>query len=272
MKDKILFELSGVSYSYLNKYAALKSVDLHIMTGEHIALLGANGSGKSTLLLMLAGLVFPDEGRIKFLGDTLSEKKFSDCNFYKLFRARVGIIFQNPDIQLFNSNVRDEIMFGLLQLGLSNDEMEERFEESASLMAIKHLMNRHPQYLSIGEKKRVAITSVLAMRPDIILLDEPTAGLDPRTTHHLIGTIGTLNKNGKTVITATQDIHIVREIADRAVVLSEEKRIVKDDSISEVLKDGELLEKHNLIHSHIHVHKGKPHVHPHEHPDHHHSR
>jgi cobalt/nickel transport system ATP-binding protein len=271
MADRSLYELRGVSYSYLNKYAALKDVNLMVNKGERIALLGANGSGKSTLLQLLAGLAFPGSGTVSFDGAVLSEDGLSDLVFQKMFRSRVGIVFQNPDIQLFNSTVKDEIVFGLIQLGLPEDDMKTRLEESLSLMAIEHLKERHPQYLSIGEKKRVAIASVLAMEPDIFLMDEPTAGLDPRTTRHLIETIVKLSEKGKTIITATQDIHIVGEIADRAVVLSEEKMIVRDGDICDVLKDSDLLEKHNLIHSHVHTHEGKTHVHTHEHPDHHHT-
>ncbi len=270
MVNELIFDVKGASYSYLDKYPALKNIDIQIRRGERIALLGANGSGKSTLLLMLAGLIFSDTGSVKFTDNVLNEEKVSDKNFRPLFRRSVGIVFQNPDIQLFNSNVKDEILFGLLQLGLSDDEINLRLEKSLSLMEIVHLIDRHPQYLSIGEKKRVLIASVLAMEPDIILLDEPTTGLDPRTMRHLMDTIGVLGVEGKTIITATQDIHIVPEIADRAVILSEDKSIVKDGGVSEILKDMELLERHNLIHSHIHTHEGKPHVHPHEHPDHHH--
>jgi cobalt/nickel transport system ATP-binding protein len=270
MADKLLYELKEASYSYLGRYSALKDINIRIQKGERIALLGANGSGKSTLLLMLAGLIFPGSGSAEFSGQPLSEEKFSDGAFQKIFRNSVGIIFQNPDIQLFNSSVEDEIMFGLLQLCLSENEITRRLKESTSLMAVEHLRDRHPQYLSIGEKKRVAIASVLAMEPDIILLDEPTAGLDPRTTRHFIDTIAVLGKKGKTIITATQDIHIIPEIADRAIVLSEDKRLVKDGDICEVLKDRQFLEKHNLIHSHLHTHEGKPHTHSHEHPDHHH--
>lgn len=271
MADKLLYELKGVSYSYLDKYAALRDVNLRINAGERVALLGANGSGKSTLLQLLAGLAFPGSGTVNFDGGILREEGLLDPVFQKMFRSRVGIVFQNPDIQLFNSTVKDEIAFGLLQLDLPADEMSARLADSMSLMAIEHLKERHPQYLSIGEKKRVAIASVLAMEPEIFLMDEPTAGLDPRTTRHLIETIVKLSEKGKTIITATQDIHIVGEIADRAVVLSEGKMIVRDGDICGVLKDSDLLEKHNLIHSHIHTHEGKIHVHTHEHPDHHHT-
>jgi len=270
MGNELIFEIKNASYSYLDKYSALKNIDIQIKKGERIALLGANGSGKSTLLLMLAGLIFSNSGNVKFLENVLTEEKVSDEKFRSLFRRSVGIVFQNPDIQLFNSNVKDEILFGLLQLGLPEDEINKRLEKSLSLMAIEHLIDRHPQYLSIGEKKRVSIASVLAMEPDIILLDEPTAGLDPRTTRHLIDAINKLSEKGKTMITATQDIHIVPEIADRAIVLSEEKSVVRDGHVRETLQDKDFLEKHNLIHSHVHTHEDKTHIHPHEHPDHHH--
>ncbi len=271
MKNELIFDIKNASYTYLDKYPALKNVNVQIKRSERIALLGANGSGKSTLLLLLAGLIFSKTGSVKFLDNILTEEKVSDEKFRSLFRSSVGIVFQNPDIQLFNSNVKDEILFGLLQLSLPEDEIGKRLENSLSIMAIGHLTDRHPQYLSTGEKKRVSIASVLAMEPDIILLDEPTAGLDPRTMRHFMDIVNVLSAEGTTIVTATQDIHIVPEIADRAIVLSEDKSIVKDDIVSEVLKDRELLERHNLIHSHIHMHQGRPHVHPHEHPDHHYS-
>lgn len=262
MAGELLYELRGVSYMYLDRFNALNGIDIDINKGERISLLGANGSGKSTLLLMLAGLITPNFGSIKFLGKDLCGGKF--------FRSKVGIVFQNPDIQLFNSNVADEILFGLSQLDLCGKEVDKRLEESMLAMGIEHLKDRHPQYLSIGEKKKVAIASVLAMEPDVFLLDEPTAGLDPRTTRHFIDTISMLSAKGNTIITATQDIHIVPEIADRVIVLSEEKRVVRDDDMHHILQDKELLTRNNLIHSHVHTHDGTAHLHPHEHPDHHH--
>ena len=271
MTNEILYELNNVSYSYLGRFPALCGIGLTIMTGERAVLLGANGSGKSTLLAVLAGLFFPREGNVKFLGRNLVENSFADKDFQKFFRSRVGIVFQDSDIQLFNSNVEDEILFGLTQLGLSEEEMKRRLEKHLDLMKIGHLRERHPQYLSIGEKKRVAIASVLAMEPDVILLDEPTSGLDPRTTRHLIDAIAGFSEEGRTIITSTQDIHIVPEIADRIVILSEDKRIVRDGRAPEVLLDRKFLEEQNLVHAHAHKHAGAVHVHPHEHPDHHHN-
>lgn len=271
MGNEIVYELRNISFAYSGRFPALERVDLAIGRGEKTALLGANGSGKSTLLLILAGLVFPSEGSIKFMNQDMGEGSFAAAPFRKFFRSRTGIVFQNSDTQLFNSSVADEVMFGLVQLKLSRKEIEERISGYMALMAIERLKDRHPQDLSIGEKKRVAIASVLAMEPEVILMDEPTAGLDPRTARHLIDAIQMFSEKGATIITATQDIHIVSEIADRVVVLGEDKRKVRDGRAEEILKDTAFLEEHNLIHMHAHKHEDTTHVHPHEHPDHHHS-
>jgi cobalt/nickel transport system ATP-binding protein len=217
---------------------------------------------------MLAGLIFPKTGYVKFYGRLLREDQLNDAPFQRFFRSRVGIVFQNSDIQLFNSSVEDEILFGLTQLELSKDEIARRFKEYMSLMGIEGLKDRHPQYLSIGEKKRVAIASVLVMEPEVLILDEPTAGLDTRTTRHLIEAVSAFGKRGCTIITATQDIHIVPEIAERVVVLGEDKKIVKDASSEEVLRDAQFLKDQNLIHRHVHIHKDVIHTHMHQHPTH----
>lgn len=269
MAGDALYEIRDLDYSYLGRFSALNKINLKVLKGERLALLGANGSGKSTLLLILAGLIFSDKGNVKFTGRDLSEDSFTDPSFQVFFRSRVGIVFQNSDIQLFNSNVEEEMRFGLTQLDLSEEEIGRRYKLYSGMMAIDHLKERHPQNLSIGEKKRVAIASVLAMEPEVILLDEPSAGLDPRTCRHLIDAISSFSEKGCTVITATQDIHLVPEIADRVIVLGEDKAIARDGRAEEVLKDTDFLTSHNLVHMHAHKHKGLTHVHPHEHPDHH---
>jgi cobalt/nickel transport system ATP-binding protein len=271
MNNNILFEIKDVTYSYSARFKALNAVTLRINAGERLALLGANGSGKSTLLMVLAGLLFPDAGLVRFSGNELTEERLAAPEAQKSFRSRVGIVFQNSDVQLFNSNVRDELLFGLLQLGLPGRDIEPGLENYISLMDIGHLLDRHPQNLSVGEKKRVAIAAVLAMEPQVLLLDEPTAGLDPRTSRHLIDAISVFSEEHRTVITATQDIHIVPEIADRIIVMGEDKRIVRDGPAEEILKDTAFLEAHNLIHAHAHRHKDTVHVHPHEHPSHDHT-
>ena len=271
MKNDAAFDIKDLSYSYLGRFNALHKINLEIAAKERIALLGANGSGKSTLLLVLAGLVFPSEGSVKFFGEELREESFVTPAFQKNFRSRVGIVFQNSDIQLFNSNVTDELLFGLLQLGLRKDEIDRRVTRYTDLMEIGLLRDRNPQYLSAGEKKRVAIASVLAMEPEIMLLDEPTAGLDPKTTRHLIDAISVFGREGRTIVTTTQDIHMVPEIADRVIVLGEDKGIVRDGPAEEILNDTEFLVLHNLVHTHAHKHKDTTQVHPHEHPSHDHS-
>lgn len=270
MENRIIYELDRISYSYLGRFEALCNVDLRIDMSERIALLGANGSGKSTLLSVLAGLVYPQSGQVKFCGKELKEESFADHPFRKDFRSRVGIVFQNSDIQLFNSTVEDELLFGLSQLRLDKDIIDARIKRYGALMGIEGLMSRHPQNLSIGEKKRVAIASVLVMEPQIILLDEPTSGLDPRTVRHLIDGIYSFGEKGCTIVTATQDIHIVSEIANRVVVLGEDKRAARDSSAEEVMGDSAFLEKHNLIHAHAHKHKETTHTHIHEHLTHNH--
>jgi len=270
MAGEKIYELRDVAYSYLGRFKALDGVSLDINKGERIALLGANGSGKSTLLLILAGLAFPGEGSIRFFGESLEEKSFNNIRFQRNFRTKVGIVFQNSDIQLFNSSVEDEMLFGLTQLDLPKKEMDRRIEKYTALLNIVHLKDRHPQHLSMGEKKKVAIAATLVMEPEIILLDEPSAGLDPRTSRALIDMILELGMKGYTIITSTQDIHIVQEISDRAIVLSEDKKIVMDGNVSSVLDDRLFLEKHNLVHIHVHEHGGRAHVHPHEHPSHEH--
>ncbi len=271
MENNRVYELNNISYSYSSRFVALKEIDLNINTGDEIALIGANGSGKSTLLLILAGLFFPDSGELKFFGEDLREESFDAPSFQKNFRSRVGIVFQNSDVQLFNSSVDDELIFGLTQLGLPQAQIDRRLKEYVGLMDIGHLLQRHPQALSIGEKKRVAIAAVLAMEPEIILLDEPTSGLDPRTSRHLIDAIRKFSEKGCTIITATQDIHIVPEIADRLVVMGEDKRKVRDGNAEEILRDLAFLEAHNLIHSHLHKHEAIAHIHPHGHPSHDHT-
>lgn len=268
MAGETIYELKDVSYAYLGRFKALDGISLSIKKGERAALLGANGSGKSTLLFILAGLAFPGEGTVKYFGEPLEEARFGDRRFQRDFRTKVGVVFQNSDVQLFNSTVEDEMLFGLIQLDLPKSDLDDRLKRYMALLKIERLSDRHPQQLSMGEKKRVAIASTLAMEPEIILLDEPSAGLDPRTSRTLVDTILELGRKGYTIITSTQDMHIVQEIADRAIVLSEDKKIVIDGDVRSVLNDRSFLERHNLIHIHAHEHGMSSHVHPHEHPSH----
>jgi len=267
--DNAIFELKDVYFSYLGKFPALCGIDIDIRQGEKITVIGANGSGKSTLLHMLDGLIFPDKGTIKAFGSELRESLFNDEGFSSSFRKKVGLVFQNPDVQLFCPTVKEDIAFGPLQLGVEKKEIGKRLERLMSLLDIKDLLNRSPHQLSIGEKRKVAIVSTLMVDPEVLILDEPTAGLDPLTTRHIIDLLIEENLSGKTMITSTHDLHIAEEISDIVYVFNYNKTIVQSGRPEVILKDTELLKASNLVHIHGHKHKDKVHVHPHLHIEHH---
>ena len=263
-----LFELASASYRY-PEVTALEDVTLTISANERIALLGANGSGKSTLLRLLAGLAFSSGGSAAFCGETLSEARFADEKFSRDFRRRVGVVFQNSDVQLFNPTVFDEVAFGPLQLAWKKTEVVERVDAALNDMEIFHLKHRSPHRLSGGEKKRVALASVLVLDPDVLLVDEPTAALDPKSQGHVIDFLfGCAGK--KTVITATHDLTIIEDIADRCVVL-ENGRVAGSGTPHSILHDWNLLQRAHLVHVHRHRHgSGEIHQHPHVHGAHEH--
>jgi cobalt/nickel transport system ATP-binding protein len=267
--NKIIFELKDVYFSYLGKFPALCGIDINIEQGQKIAVIGANGSGKSTLLHLLDGLIFADKGSVKFFGKDLKEGVFGDEDFSRTFRRNVGLVFQNPDVQLFCPTVKEDITFGPLQLGVGKDEIKGRLEELVAILDINDLLDRPPHQLSIGEKRKVAIASSLIMNPEILILDEPTAGLDPLTARHILDLLIQANSAGKTIITSTHDLHIVEEISDIVYVFNHDKKIIKSGLADAILQDTELLQTNNLVHIHSHRHKDKTHVHPHTHLDHH---
>lgn len=266
--DGVIFDLRNVSYSYLGKIDALKDISLKISQGEQVCIMGANGSGKSTLLAIIDGLVFPTSGDYYAFGRPVSEEIFDsikDNEFRYYFRKKVGFVFQNSDVQLFSPTVFEEIAFGPLQLDLPKDDVISRVEDVIEMMDIAKLRDRAPHTLSGGEKKKVCIASVLVTNPDVLLLDEPTAGLDPRTQLWLIELLQDLGRAGKTVITATHDLDIIEQISNRAVVMSEDHRISVDRGTKAVLSDLELLLAANLIHKHMHRHGTIAHQHLHSH-------
>lgn len=260
-----IFEINHITFSY-NNQIALKEVCLTIPQGARIAILGANGSGKSTLLKILDGLYFPQQGQVCAFGDVLTEQALQDEARAFDFRRRVGLVFQDPDVQLFSPTVWDEVTFAPLHLGLPRAEVIERSEWAMDLVGITKLRDRAPHRLSGGEKKKVALASVLSLRPDVWLLDEPTASLDPRSQSRLLDFIGELRKEGKTIITATHDLDIVEEIADRVVMFCEEHEISGEGKPHDVLSDYERLVECNLIHEHRHKHDATEHAHHHLHP------
>jgi cobalt/nickel transport system ATP-binding protein len=270
----LVYRLRGVRYEYPGGHPALDGIDLEIREGEQVCLLGANGSGKSTLLKLLDGILAPSDGEMEALGRDIA-KVVAGQDAYR-FHREVGLVFQDPDIQLFSATVLDDVAFGPLQLGLTQAEVKVACDRALAEMGIAHLADRAPFELSGGEKKRAAIASVLSLEPQVVLLDEPTAALDPRTKSVLVELIRRMGRAGRTVITTTHELEIVPLIADRVIVLGEAKRVLADGAPEAILADRELLLRANLIHEHLHGHaEGDAEVeHSHAHvsgDDHHHA-
>ena len=267
MENDVAFELRDVSFAYDGKLTALDDISLSVEVGERVAILGSNGSGKSTLLKMMDGLYFATAGKVCAFGRLLTEETFQDAAFNFAFRRRVGLVFQDSDVQLFSPSVWDEVAFAPLQLGLSRGEVVVRVDEALGALRIEKLRDRAPHRLSGGEKKRVALASVLSLNPDVWLMDEPTAGLDPRSQSWLVDFIIEQGQAGKTVVTATHDLNIVESIADRVYVLDEEHHLVAQGTPAQILSDHSLLIACNLMHEHRHRHAdtAQEHAHPHIH-------
>lgn len=264
MTDTLL-SVSNVSFAYPGEEPCLKEISFDVTQGERIALLGANGSGKSTLLHLLDALYFPTSGTITALGSEITEEAVETTSFGQKFRKEVGFVFQNSDAQLFCTTVEEELAFGPLQIKLPKDEILRRIDDTLDLLQISHLRQRSPLKLSAGQKKLVALASVLVIRPSVLLLDEPTAGLDPRSQNMLLDILTELHKAGITLITATHDLIMLPHLADRAIVLGEDHKLAANGRVDDILLDVELLAAVNLIHAHIHSHGKMVHKHPHSH-------
>jgi cobalt/nickel transport system ATP-binding protein len=252
------FEVEDLRYNY-GQISALQGLSLAVPQGRRVALLGANGSGKSTLLRLLAGLNFPAGGHIRFRGDELSKARLDEQEFFFQFRRKVGVVFQNPDVQLFNANVFDELAFGPLQMGWPAQKVRERVNETLRELRIEDLKDRAPHRLSGGEKKRVAIGSVLVLDPEVLLLDEPTAALDPASQTQIVELLASWKDSGRTVVIATHDLDALEDIADHCYLLKDGQLAGEGDPLS-VLHDIALLERAGLIRPHSHTH-GHLHAH-----------
>jgi cobalt/nickel transport system ATP-binding protein len=259
------FDIRDVSYRY-HQVPALRNLSMQVARGERVALLGANGSGKSTLLRLLAGLAFAEQGNIAFFNQNLTGQRFEEEAFFYSFRRRVGMVFQNPDVQLFNPSVFDEVAFGPLQLRWPKAEIRDRVDRALESMGISHLRDRAPHRLSGGEKKRVALASVLVTDPEVLLLDEPSSALDPLSQAQIIALLRSWRNGAKTVITATHDLDTLEDIADRCYVF-QGGGIAGEGTPLQVLHDVALLERTGLVRVHEHVHDAdnSPHPHPHLH-------
>ena len=241
-----IFKLDSVTYVYPQGEPVLKDLSLEISAGERLSILGANGCGKSTLLKLLAGLIFPQSGTMTAFGDRIEQNRFGD-EFSKQYHRKVGFIFQDSEVQLFCSTVYEELAFGPLQLGLGRDVVKQRIDELSTMLGIEKLLEKTPFKLSGGEKKKVAIASVLILNPDVLILDEPTNSLDPRSQAWLLNLLQSLNQTGKTLIFATHNLVLVPEVSDRAILFDEDHTIAADMPVKELLQDEALLKKVNLV-------------------------
>ena len=241
-----MIKLENISFTYKNK-TALDNVNVNIREGESIAIIGPNGSGKSTFLKLLNAIIFSSNGRYLFDNSEISENTLKDTKFLKLFHKRLGFVFQNSDAQLFCSTVFEEVAFGPMQMELPKEEVNKRVEDCLKLLNIDKLKDEHPYNLSGGEKKRVAIASVLAMNPEVITLDEPMNGIDPKGKRFLKELLINLNKNGKTIICATHDFEYIEGVFERAIVFSEDHKIIRDDKYENIINDQDFLRKYNII-------------------------
>jgi len=263
--DDSIFRLEKVSFSYPGHGLSLRDVSFSARRGERLAILGANGTGKSTLLHLMDGLYFAHGGSITAFGELLSPERLERPPFGPRFRREVGFLFQNSDAQLFCPSVEEELAFGPLQMDWTKQEVLRRISDTLDLLGIQSLRDRQPHNLSAGEKKKVALASLLVLSPSVLLLDEPTAGLDPRSQGNLLELLDELHGRGMTLVTATHDLELLPHLADRVLVFGEDHRIAADGPTAAVLDDAELLLRVNLIHAHRHWHGGVAHSHPHQH-------
>jgi cobalt/nickel transport system ATP-binding protein len=263
--NTFIYSAKNLDYDYPGGIAALKEICFDIGAGELVALVGANGSGKSTLLKLLDGLLFPTSGELLAFGMKLSEKILETGSRAVDFRRRVGLVFQDPDVQLFSPTVWEEVTFGPLQLGICREEVISRANEALELLNIVNLRERPPYLLSGGEKKKVSLASVLSLRPQVLLLDEPTTGLDPWSQGNLIDFLLQWADKDKVLVFSTQDLDVVEEVATRIIVMGAGHGIVADGKPEEFLSDSDFLLRNNLVHEHSHRHKDLVHRHPHLH-------
>jgi cobalt/nickel transport system ATP-binding protein len=227
--------VDDLSFAYPDGREALQGVDVSIAQGEKVALVGPNGAGKSTLILLLAGLL-EGRGRIRILGHEL------DSGNLKRARAHIGLVFQDPDDQLFSPTVFEDVAFGPLYAGLPEEEVRQRATWALAQVGMAGFEERTSHHLSLGEKKRVAIATVLSMQPEILILDEPTGGLDPRARRQFIQL---LHELPQTMLVATHDMRMVAELLPRTVIM-DRGRVVADGPTPAILDDEELLNAHGL--------------------------
>lgn len=239
--DTPILEVRNLHFTYNDEKHALNGVDLKIYEGEKIAVLGSNGAGKSTFFLNINGVLKPHRGEIVYRGEVITKKRLNHL------RKNVGIVFQDADNQIIASTVLAEVSFGPMNLKLPKEEVLCRVNKALDYMNISEFRERPPHYLSGGEKKRVSIADIIAMEPEVIIFDEPTAALDPLNAQMLEEVLVKMGQEGRTLLLSTHDVDFAYRWAERVIVFCD-GRVIADDTPLRVFKQEEILKKANLKH------------------------
>lgn len=237
----IQLSTENLSFTYPDGTQALKNINIEIEKGEKVAIIGPNGAGKSTLFSHFNGLTEPTSGCVKIEGKAIS---FEKDELLKV-RQKVGIVFQDPNDQLFAPTVKEDIAFGPMNLGLSYGEVEKRVEDALKMVGMENYEDKTPHHLSGGQQKRIAIAGIIAMKPEIMILDEPTAGLDPDGVEKVLNIMNHLNKEGMTLIISSHDIDMISKYADKIFILYNGE-IIESGNKNKIFSDMELLKKAHL--------------------------
>ncbi len=239
--SEVHLSTKNLSYTYPDGTHALKNINMEIYKGQKVAIMGPNGAGKSTLFSHFNGLTEPTSGHVEIDGKAI---KYDRDTLLEV-RQKVGIVFQDPNDQLFAPTVKEDVAFGPMNLGLSYEEVEKRVDEALKMVGMEKFKDKTPHHLSGGQQKRVAIAGIIAMRPEIMILDEPTAGLDPEGVEKVLNILDNLNKEGMSIVISSHDIEMVNEFAQKIFVLNEGEILESGDK-HEIFSNKELLKKAHL--------------------------